>query len=231
LIGPFHGRAIRRDAGRNADKLALERQASRPGESGAGSWSGSSNQASTSRIPLPLFSSPSAAPEAGGSTGTLPPLQSVTSTRTALSPAATVTVTTPPATAEPLCSTELVTSSLVSKSATSACAQDSPSTLATNARAACTCPGHRRDRHAPGIRRVAHNRTALRRPPRPVRRRAQDGCTLHSARPVKPETPAAAARPWPSAETPTVTPTAKTPRAGPLYVRGHRNRPVYGDPR
>ena len=75
------------------------------------------------------------------------PIRSVTSTRTTSSRAATVTVTTPPRTAEPLCSTEFVTSSLASKSARSMCTCDSPSTLATKARAALTFQ-HRRDRHA-----------------------------------------------------------------------------------
>jgi hypothetical protein len=55
--------------------------------------------------------------------------------------AATVTVTTPPGTAEPLCRTELVTSSLASKSARSTCAYGSPSTLPANTRASCTCSG------------------------------------------------------------------------------------------
>jgi hypothetical protein len=133
-------------------------------------------------------------------------------------------------TPEPLCRTELVTSSPISRR------RD------LSVRAGFSeCPGHqctgrpyllrhRQDRHTPGIRCLGHNATTLRRLPRPVRRRAQDGCTLHSARPVKPETPAAAARPWPSVETPAVTPTVKTPRAGPLCVRGYRNRAFCTDP-
>jgi serine/threonine protein kinase len=55
------------------------------------------------------------------------------------------------------------------------------------------------------------------------------GCTPDSAAHVKPEHATSAARPWPSAEKPTV----RTDRPGgtdarPLYVRGHRNTAVHG---
>jgi hypothetical protein len=127
----------------------------------------------------------------------------VTSTRTTLPATATDTVTAPPGTAEPLCRTELVTSSLAITSTASASGPEAPSTLATKARATRTCAGTAGIVTLSGTAGTSAADIKDTDPPRPAparpwcraaRRRAQDGCTLDSARRVKPQ-PAPSAAP------------------------------------